>query len=25
MDPIYVNQDEVQIQGKVTGVVRKYN
>ncbi len=25
MDPIYVDADELQIQGKVTGVVRKYN
>lgn len=24
MDPIYVEPDEIQIQGKVTGVVRKY-
>ncbi|MBP8960742.1 transcriptional repressor LexA [Patescibacteria group bacterium] len=25
MDPIFVDADELQIQGKVTGVVRKYN
>ena len=24
MDPIYVDPEELQVQGKVTGVVRKY-
>jgi repressor LexA len=25
MDPIIANADDVQIQGKVTGVIRRYN
>lgn len=25
MDPIFVGADEIQVQGKVTGVIRKYN